>query len=143
MRPRANTISHVDGTQIGMMMAMGSSPAEAIESSPEHPGLESFPPFSGVDYQGPPGRRGPNGLSHRPHNLARIETRGLPPDLPGNLRTAPPFPHFPPDCAFNGIVGPTVNPAQLHLMDSPASLPFHPASPFPHGLGLEGCGIPD
>ena len=144
-RPRANTIGHVDGTQLGLLVAVNSAAAHgsAVSGPFEHSGnVSSFHDLNGMDYRGMDDMHAPHGLSTRgPRGLAKIETRGLPMDLGGNLRTAPPFPHFPSELNYDGsfgALGNTVNPAHLHFMDSPSAYHFEPpASPYPHSFGIE------
>jgi hypothetical protein len=75
------------------------------------------------------------------HGLPRLETQGLPPsdDLEGGLRTAPPYAAFPFDHGMHGFFsagpGSTVNPAHLHISDSPPSYSVGtPTSPFHTGF---------
>lgn len=132
MRPRANTISHADVNAAGFVPAANANVSAAPRKRPghsTHPSLCGLPTLSSFEY------RGMSALPrNRPHSgLPKIETQGLPMDLNGNLRTAPAFPRYAPgfshDQLFN--TGNTINPAQLHFLDSPNNLPFEtPISPF-------------
>ncbi|KAJ6129107.1 hypothetical protein N7512_001887 [Penicillium capsulatum] len=126
MRPRANTISHIDGTALGI--ANGSNPS----SAPSHSGHAYHPSLgssvgSSLDYRG-------FSSGHPPVNgLAKIETSGLPMDMSGNLRTAPVYGSF--DMGIDGMLmghGSTINPAQLHFAGSPQGFGESPSSPFGH-----------
>lgn len=134
MRPRANTISHVDNATIDML----------ANADPSMAGLEGFNPRMG--YQPPmnelPGVSGYNfrgmstALGHHGNHVAlpRLETSGLNVGVGGTLKTAPPYggPRGPMEME-NLWIGPgsTVNPAQLHFSNSPRSLAFDtPVSPF-------------
>ena len=142
MRPRANTISHVDGSTLGLLAAANSS---AARTKPKNGGHSHHPSLNGLS--GPESNNfGVRGMSsnidhHRPaRGLPKIETNGLNIDLGGSLRTAPPMQGFPDEYGMEGMVfspGNTINPAQLHFNDSPHSMPFDtPPSPFQHGFGF-------
>ena len=145
MRPRANTIGHVDGNQLGLLVAVNSAAAHGggVDRPFEHPeNINGFHDFNGMDYRGMEDMQAAHGMPPRaPRGLAKLETRGLPLDLGGNLRTAPPFPQYPSELHYDGSFGPqgnTVNPAQLHFIDSPSSYHFEtPSSPYPHGFGMD------
>ena len=128
MRPRANTISHVDGATLGMIAAANSS----VRRPPANHGHSTHPSLNGFDTKPMPSG------SHRPIGLAKIETNGLNLDIGGGLRTAPAFGGFPSDIDMQSFLfaGPnTINPAQLHFADSPQSMAFEPpVSPF-QGVG--------
>ena len=138
MRPRANTISHVDNAAIGMLANV----------DPSMPGLESFNPRLGSQpsMNELPGVRGYNfrGMSTAPGHhgnpvaLPKLETSGLNVGMGGTLKTAPPYggPRGPYDMETLWLgPGSTVNPAQLHFSNSPGSLAFEtPASPFDQGF---------
>ncbi|KAI9716637.1 MAG: hypothetical protein M1828_007615 [Chrysothrix sp. TS-e1954] len=122
MRPRANTISHIDAPTLGLLA--GTNGNISTTGSMPHPTL-------GVGSGGFGGRPIASAPSnhHRPPVLPRLATNGLNINMGGgDLRTAPPGPNmgnFNFD-DFNGA-GPTINPAQLHLNDS---LQPSPHSPF-------------
>ena len=134
MRPRANTISHVDNATIGML----------ANADPSMAGLEGFNPRLG--YQPPmnelPGVGGYNfrgmstALGHHGNHVAlpRLETSGLNVGMGGTLKTAPPYGGPRGSIEMENLwIGPesTVNPAQLHFSNSPRSLAFDtPVSPF-------------
>ncbi|KAA8648104.1 hypothetical protein EYZ11_012234 [Aspergillus tanneri] len=125
MRPRANTISHIDGASLGVMNATNPPPSAA--SHAYHPSFGSAPIGSNLDYRG-------FSSCHPPVNgLAKLETHGLPVDLSGGLRTAP-VGHF--DVHFNEMFmghGSTINPAQLHFGGSPQNYGNDsPSSPYSH-----------
>lgn len=134
MRPRANTISHVDNATIGML----------ANADPSTTGLEGFNPQMGYQpsINDLPGVRGYNfrgmstALGHHgnPVALPRLETSGLNVGIGGTLKTAPPYggPRGSIDMETLWMgPEPTVNPAQLHFSNSPGSLAFEtPVSPF-------------
>ncbi|OJD18264.1 hypothetical protein AJ78_01703 [Emergomyces pasteurianus Ep9510] len=132
MRPRANTISHLDRSSLGIIgigNPVGSRPPHPTHTN--HPSLSSMPGFP--EY-------GPRGLpseSHHANGLTKLDT-GIPMDLTDGLRTAPVFGSFN-EVNFGDVMlnqgTNTINPAQLHFgsphafgSDTPTS-PFHPAFP--------------
>jgi len=141
MRPRANTISHIDNATLGMMAA-----ANPAASRHDHLGLahnthgfNAFQGPGGYEFRGMSTAMGHHGNSH---GLPKLETHGLHLNLGGGLRTAPPFGGFEQGYDMgNMLFGPgnTINPAQLHFSDSPHALTFDaPTSPYPQGfLGLQ------
>lgn len=134
MRPRANTISHIDNAMIGLLAA--SNPSTAVggswSSRPSHqPAMNGLPGVRGYNFRGMS-----TALGHHGNHLAlpKLDTSGLNPDIGGSLKTAPPYggSRAPIDME-NLWLGPesTVNPAELHFSNSPQSLAFEvPASPF-------------
>ncbi|KAJ5953279.1 Zinc finger C2H2 [Penicillium verhagenii] len=130
MRPRANTISHIDGAGLGIANSGNPSSAPTQSGHTYHPSLGSLP--SNMDYRG--------FSSGHPHQsgLPKIETSGLPLDMAGGLRTAPVYGSF--DLGIDGMLmghGSTINPAQLHFAGSPQGFGDSPSSPFghhPHGM---------
>ncbi|KAJ5690719.1 hypothetical protein N7462_005111 [Penicillium macrosclerotiorum] len=127
MRPRANTISHIGGSALGL--PDGSNPSSAPNQSGHayHPSLGSSSLGSSLDYRG-------FSSGHPPVNgLAKLETSGLPMDVSGGLRTAPVYGSF--DMGIDGMLmghGSTINPAQLHFAGSPQGFGDSPSSPFGH-----------
>lgn len=129
MRPRANTISHIDGTALNLLMSQGIGRTHGIPSFTHHPSLNGFSGHNGFDFRAMPGY----GQHANIHGLPKLETHGLNINLGGSLRTAP-IPGmngegFDPEKMFSGS---TINPAQLHFgasMGAPAS-PFHNFPPF-------------
>ncbi|KAJ5894753.1 hypothetical protein N7495_006444 [Penicillium taxi] len=144
VRPRANTISHVDGNALGIASA-GIANTGIASSTPKqhqhqhqqqqqqqqqqhpyhHPSLSSSV-GSSMDYRFGSGHQAVNGLS-------KIETSGLPMNMSGGLRTAPVYGSF--DMGIDGMLmghGSTINPAQLHFAGSPQGFGDSPSSPFGH-----------
>lgn len=125
MRPRANTISHIDGVGLGIPGAGTASSAPQSGHS-YHQSLSSSM-GSSMDYRG-------YSSGHPPVNgLSKIETSGLPMDISGTLRTAPVYGSF--DTGIDGMLmghGSTINPAQLHFAGSPQGFGDSPSSPFGH-----------
>lgn len=135
MRPRANTISHVD---VQMLAAANASVARAMPSHNRHPSLAGLPLHHNIDnlFGGMSVAMGQRGIN--PHGLPKLETGQLNQmDFSGGLRTAPPMP-FSNEFDFEGLLfggqGSTINPNALHYNDSPQSMALDPTSPFPHGL---------
>ncbi|KAF9892403.1 hypothetical protein FE257_001511 [Aspergillus nanangensis] len=136
MRPRANTISHVDGAALGLTNT--TNPPQAPQGHHHqghhpghayHPSLGSAPVGSTMDYRG-------YGAGHPQVNgLAKLETSGLPIDLSGGLRTAPVYGSF--DVGLGEMFmghGSTINPAQLHFGGSPQGFGHDsPSSPYTQG----------
>ncbi|GES66519.1 putative C2H2 transcription factor [Aspergillus terreus] len=129
MRPRANTISHIDGAALGLPNATNPPQAAHHPGHVYHPSLGSAPVGSNLDYRG-------YGAGHPPVNgLSKLETHGLPMDLTGGLRTAPVYGSF--DTGMGEMLmghGSTINPAQLHFGGSPQGFGHDsPSSPYVHG----------
>lgn len=127
MRPRANTISHVDGNALGIVNS--SNPPAAPGPSGHGHGHSYHPSLgSSLDFHRALGSSHPS-----VNSLAKLET-GLPLDLSGGLRTAPVYGSF--DVGLGGMLmghGSTINPAQLHFGGSPQGFPNgSPSSPFNH-----------
>ena len=139
MRPRANTISHVDGARLGFLAMANATTARNKRPMPnhsQHPSLSGLPGPGNFDFRG---MSTTMGLNRQPRGLPKIETHGLPIDLAGNLRTAPVFQSFPPDYGLDHSFNPgtTINPAQLHFSETPTSMTFEsPISPFHHGFSM-------
>ncbi|CAI4219016.1 unnamed protein product [Parascedosporium putredinis] len=90
MRPRANTISHVD---VQMLAAANASVARAMPSHNRHPSLAGLPLHHNIDnlFGGMSVAMGQRGIN--PHGLPKLETGQLNQmDFSGGLRTAPPMP---------------------------------------------------
>ena len=137
MRPRANTISHVDGPTLGLLAAANSTASkhEAMGRGLNHhggmngyshglPGVGTYP-LRGMSAA--PGHHG------NPHVLPKLETKHQSIDVGMSLRTAPPFGGYSGDMDMDVLYGPgtTVNPAQLHFINSPQSIAFEkPHSPY-------------
>ncbi|ROT38260.1 DNA binding regulatory protein AmdX [Sodiomyces alkalinus F11] len=147
MRPRANTISHVDGSAMHLMG--GSANPQVARMPPSHghnrhPSLAGLPMHHHMDagFGGMATAMSQRGVNH---NLPKLETHAITNSMDftnNGLRTAPPM-------AFNGdfdfenlLFGPgsTINPNALHYNDSPPSLGLDPTSPFLSGLH---DGMPD
>lgn len=142
MRPRANTISHVDGPTLGLLAAANSSASrhEAIGHGLSHHGgihglSHGLPGVGSLPLRGMSTASGHHG---NPHVLPKLETKHQSIDICASLRTAPPFGGFSGDIGMDSILygpGTTVNPAQLHFSNSPQSLAFDmPQSPYQQGF---------
>ncbi|KAI9810539.1 MAG: hypothetical protein M1827_006212 [Pycnora praestabilis] len=136
MRPRANTISHVDNATLGMIAAANSSIAgsrigNSGANHSHHSSLGHMSGPGGFEFRGMSTALGQHG-NH--HGLPKLET-GLNMNMGGGLRTAPPYGGLGSDFEIDGLMfsGPssTINPAQLHFSDSPQSLAMGtPTSPY-------------
>ena len=141
MRPRANTISHVDGQTLGMLAASNSSTSrhEAVRLGlNHHGGMNGFSHgLPGVGTYPLRGMSAAAGHHGNPHALPKLETKHQSIDIGASLRTAPPFGGFGGDVDMDSILygpGTTVNPAQLHFSNSPQNLAFDlPQSPYQQG----------
>ncbi|MCJ1310077.1 hypothetical protein MMC25_003738 [Agyrium rufum] len=140
MRPRANTISHVDHATLGMLAGANANIAQQAGffnmSNPHY--NDSHISSSDFDY-----RVLANPTGHgNPHGLPKLDTQNFHMEVGGGMRTAPAFRDFGyeygmEDFLFGGgSGGNTINPAQLHssaannssVYDSPLSsfrYPFH------------------
>ncbi|KAL8765053.1 MAG: hypothetical protein Q9209_007743 [Squamulea sp. 1 TL-2023] len=140
MRPRANTISHVDNATLGMIAAANSTVARhsGVELSVgvgQHSTLGSLPGVGGYQFRGMSTAAGHHG---NPHVLPRLDTNNVNIGVGVSMRTAPPYASL----GGNTDVGnlwygheDTVNPAQLHFSHSPQALPFDPmSSPYHHNF---------
>lgn len=131
MRPRANTIGHVDGAALGIVnSANPPPPASGPHGRGGHGHGHTYHPSLGssVDFQRTFGQHPLNGLS-------KLETSGLPFDVAGGLRTAPIYGSFD-SMGLGGMLvsqGSTINPAQLHFGGSPHGFGNDSPSPFLHG----------
>ena len=125
MRPRANTLSHVDAATIGMLA--NANPAFARHFMPGHAHHNSLSSLTGSGF----GYRGMSSTHHPSMNgLPKLDT-SLPLDLSSGLRTAPPFGSFGGEfpLGFGHGQGNTINPHALHMNGL-------------HGLGIDHSGSP-
>ncbi|KAF6238364.1 hypothetical protein HO173_003644 [Letharia columbiana] len=142
MRPRANTISHVDGPTLGLLAAANSSASrhEAIGLGlGHHGGINGFSHgLPGVGTYPLRGMSSVTGHHGNSHVLPKLETKHQGIDIGASLRTAPPFGGFGGDIDMDSILygpGTTVNPAQLHFSNSPQNLAFDMVhSPYHQGF---------
>ncbi|TVY83474.1 Respiration factor [Lachnellula suecica] len=134
MRPRANTISHVDGAHMQLMAAANVNVARngMNNTHSRHPSLVGLPMQNDYQFGGMSSAMGHRGMNH---GLPKLETHGFNNvDFGGGLRTAPVhggFHHA--DIDFEGLLfgpGSTINPNALHYSDSPQSMVIDSASPY-------------
>lgn len=139
MRPRANTISHIDPNHVQMIAAANASVARSqhmpAAHHSRHQSLVGLP-MTGLDHSfaGMSSVMGHRGMGH---GLPKLETHGMHTmDYSSGLRTAPPLP-FQPDFELDQILfgqpGTTVNPNVLHYNESPHSMSLDPTSPYGTG----------
>ena len=139
VRPRANTISHVDASSLGMFAAANAAAARQANSfnlnHGHQPAMNGFPGPAAFGYRGMSTATGHHGNLN---GLPKLETSCLHINVGGGLRTAPPFQAFNHDFGLEyrpGSSTSTINPAQLHYSDSPQSFSFEPPmSPFQHAF---------
>ncbi|KAI1265070.1 DNA binding regulatory protein AmdX [Xylariaceae sp. FL1019] len=144
MRPRANTISHVDGNHIQMIAAANAQVARQqhqqqqhvpqIHHHARHQSLIGLPMHNMDAFAGMSAVMGHRGMNHG----LKLDTHGLPNmDFNAGLRTAPPM-NFNPDYDFESLMfgqaNSTINPNALHYTESPHSMALDPTSPFAHGM---------
>lgn len=135
MRPRANTISHVDGHAMQLIAAANASVARQLPNThSRHPSLVGLP-IHNLDhtYGGMAAAMGHRGVQH---GLPKLETGQMNSnDFSTGLRTAPPMAAFGNEFDFGdflyGNTGTTINPNHLHYNDSPPSMAMEQISPFP------------
>ncbi|KAF1983937.1 hypothetical protein K402DRAFT_406404 [Aulographum hederae CBS 113979] len=126
MRPRANTISHID---IGSLDLLGNGHSFTDRSGgiPNGMGHQfgTIGESNGFNF-----RQGPSGFSHHGHHpsLPKIATHGLPMNFGGGLRTAPITNDGFSDRMFGSS---TINPNQLHHFSGSLASPASPYSSFP------------
>ena len=141
MRPRANTISHVDQSAMQMIAAASASVAPPRVPQPHHghnrhPSLANLPnhgfehTFGGM--AAAMNQRGnPLGLK-----IETMQSNSFNDFTNGGLRTAPPLAALNADFDLetlmfgSAISASTINPNALHYSDSPPSMAMEQASPF-------------
>ncbi|KAH6970472.1 hypothetical protein BKA56DRAFT_166540 [Ilyonectria sp. MPI-CAGE-AT-0026] len=124
MRPRANTISHVDGSAMQIIAAANASVTRGIpptHTHSRHPSLAGLP-IHNVDhvFGGMSAAMGQRGVQHGLPELEMGTLGSL--DFGNGLRTAPPMAAFNTEFDFEGLLfglGSTINPNALHYNDSP------------------------
>ncbi|KAK5938353.1 hypothetical protein PMZ80_009323 [Knufia obscura] len=124
MRPRANTLSHVDASTLGMM----SGSAFNRSFVPMHSHHNSFSTMSSMGNLGLRGMGMSNSASMM--GLPRLDTNSVASHVSNGLRTAPPFGGFPADfdlemMSYDTGHSHTINPHELH-------------TPSLQGLGIDG-----
>ncbi|KAH7361466.1 DNA binding regulatory protein AmdX [Plectosphaerella cucumerina] len=141
MRPRANTISHVDVNAVQMMASANAQVARGGMAPnmghSRHPSLMGMS-MHHVDhgFNGMAAAMGQRGMGH---GLPKLETHQMNNNLDfasNGLRTAPPM-AFNADFDFEGLLfgpGSTINPNALHYNDSPQSMALDSTSPFITGM---------
>ncbi|KAK8117952.1 uncharacterized protein PG998_006233 [Apiospora kogelbergensis] len=140
-RPRANTISHVDGSHMSMIAQANANVARshAQPGHSRHASLVGFPQHHSIDqaFGGMSSVMGHRGIHH---GLPKLETHSINNlDFNTALRTAPPLQFGQPEFDFEGLLfgqpgSSTINPNALHYSESPHSMAMDPTSPFGNGL---------
>lgn len=128
MRPRANTISHIDGAHMQLMASANANVARGglntqVHNHSRHPSLAGLPMQNDYHFGGMSNSMGQRGMNH---GLPKLETHSFNNmDFGGGLRTAPPmgaFPEFDYEGLLFGAGSNTINPNALHYSDSPQSM---------------------
>ncbi|KAL2438473.1 hypothetical protein ABEF95_010835 [Exophiala dermatitidis] len=114
MRPRANTLSHVDSSTLGMRAESVRNPSRMFAPGQHHHNSAGVMGAA----QGYTHRSG--NANHLSLHLPKLETHGLSMDLSGGLRTAPPCGGFGAEFGlghmdFDSEQGDTINPHALHM----------------------------
>ena len=142
MRPRANTISHVDTSTLGLIANSNNYGArhDSMNMGMSQSGPGGLPNLGG--YRGMSTASGQHGNSNV---LPRLDTKNRHLSIAESLRTAPAYGGFGSEMDESNNwtqQGSTINPAQLHFAGSPHSFgfeqnlqsPFHQSVPgFGHG----------
>lgn len=116
MRPRANTLSHVDAGTLGMLANSPNNYGRPYMTGHNHHNSTSMVANSqGYQYR-------MHGSGHQPPilNLPKLDTQSIPLDLSSGLRTAPPFGGFGAEYGMSGMnfeqdFDNTINPHALHM----------------------------
>lgn len=133
MRPRANTISHVDGAHMQLMAAANVNVARngLHNTHSRHPSLAGLPMQNEYHFGGMSSALGHRGMNHA---LPKLETQGFNNvHFGGGLRTAPVNGGFNAEFDYERLIygpGTTINPNALHYSDSPQSMVIDSASPY-------------
>ncbi|RVX70732.1 hypothetical protein B0A52_05382 [Exophiala mesophila] len=116
MRPRANTLSHVDTATIGMLAhSSGSFGRQYMSGHHHHNSMSMLAGPQGFQYRGMPSQsQGPM------PNLPKLDTQTTSVDLSSGLRTAPPYGGFGAEfdmssLGFGSDLDSTINPHALHM----------------------------
>lgn len=142
MRPRANTISHIDGQAMQNLFTSTNVAAAArlppAHSHSRHPSLAGLPMhgnnFDHPMFAGMSAVLGQRGIAP---GLPKLDTRGM--NLEFTNTGLPTAPVFSPDFLNGSEMDPlgfgssTINPSALHFSDSPQSMAIDATTPF-HGL---------
>ncbi|KAF1962224.1 DNA binding regulatory protein-like protein AmdX [Byssothecium circinans] len=140
MRPRANTISHIDPGALNNLLAQHNGPMG--RNPVGHPGHSHHNSLSGMNGPSTFDYRGMSTSIGQHHGLPKLDTHlGL--GMGGGLRTAP-IPGFGPDDfeleKFFGSSGSTINPNQLHHFNGGMAVqtPFTSfGNPFANNTAIE------
>jgi Fungal specific transcription factor domain len=113
MRPRANTLSHLDANALDLLATHDSTSRNPSTSHTDRISSSRVPGVSGYQY------RGLSNTTHGSlHSLPRLNTSALPTEHAGGLRTAPAYGGFSNELSMSDFAfgpGNTINPNQLHM----------------------------
>jgi len=132
MRPRASTMGHVDLASLGLVDGFPGAVSRVNLMGMDQPHRMSMSNETRPD-MGMHNMSSPLALNLHIHNLPKLDTNSMHPDLHTPLRTAPPMAGsggFQWDQLFPDIDASTVNPAQLHCGNS-VEMPLSPFPAFP------------
>ncbi|KAM3541991.1 hypothetical protein ARSEF1564_005091 [Beauveria bassiana] len=140
MRPRANTISHVDGSAMQMLASANASVARSMGGHNRHPSLVGLP-LHNFDLGSMSLALSQRGMAL---SLSKLDT-GTTTEMGPALRTAPAVGPFGTEFDFENLLfghSSTINPNALHYNDSPQSMNVDHQSPFSSSLNDLSSGQP-
>jgi len=132
MRPRANTISHVDAGAIHLIAPNAGTRDVVQGTHSRHGSLMGLSAHDSYHLAGMSAALGQRGLAH---GLPKLDTNGLNSiTMNGGLHTAPVDPRILAEFDWDMFSheGTTVNPNALHYSDSPQSMAIDSASSYQH-----------
>lgn len=133
MRPRANTISHVDGSATHLMAPNAAATGNIVQGGhSRHGSLMGLSAHDSYQLAGMSAALGHRGSGH---GLPKLDTNGLNTfTMGGGMRTAPVDPQILAEFDWDMFSheGTTVNPNALHYSDSPQSMALDSAASYQH-----------
>ncbi|OBT76992.1 hypothetical protein VF21_04170 [Pseudogymnoascus sp. 05NY08] len=136
MRPRANTISHVDNAAIHLIAPNSANPRNIVQGThSRHGSLMGLSAHDSYHLAGMSAALGQRGMSH--NGLPKLDMDGVnTATMGGGLRTAPVDPRILAEFDWDMFnrEGSTVNPNALHYSDSPQSMAIDSASAYQHAF---------
>ncbi|KAH6867563.1 hypothetical protein B0T10DRAFT_611816 [Thelonectria olida] len=137
MGPRANVITHVDGSTMQLVASANASVTQGAPSTYTHthiqrPSLVDFPIYNSDHVLG--GMSAAMRQRGVQHGQLKLQTSTLyGPDFSSGPRTVPPLTASNPECDFDSLLfgsGSAINPNALHYNDLPQAMALEQASPF-------------
>ncbi|KFY42067.1 hypothetical protein V494_02625 [Pseudogymnoascus sp. VKM F-4513 (FW-928)] len=136
MRPRANTISHVDNAAIHLIAPNSANPRNIVQGGhSRHGSLMGLSAHDSYHLAGMSAALGHRGMSH--NGLPKLDMDNVnTATMGGGLRTAPVDPRILAEFDWDmfNCEGSTVNPNALHYSDSPQSMAIDSASAYQHAF---------